>query len=155
MGIRVKAAIGAIVILASTSGISGAMASPKKVDPDSLPLSSPSIPKQVDKITDLNRYWVDDSLGGQAKFLFGVPTYDDVRATRSAKNLEKFYTETLRQQSDSPIVRTRDLESPFCESLQGTPACSVAAQAPAPAPAPQPFIPEPLPPAPAPVPALY
>jgi hypothetical protein len=153
MGIRVKAAIGAVLILASASGISGAIASPKKVDPDSLPLNNPTIPQEVDKITDLNRYWVDDSLGGQAKFLFGVPSYDDVRVTRSAKKIEKFYKDTLQQQSDSPIVRTRDLESPFCESLQGTPACSVAAQAPAPPPAPQPFIPAPPPPAP--VPALY
>ncbi len=154
MGIRVKAAIGAVVILASSSSISGAMANPKKVDPDSLPLHNPTIPQEVDNITDLNRYWVDDSLGGQAKFLFGVPSYDDVRVTRSAKKLEKFYNEVVRQQTDSPIVRTRDLESPFCESLQGTPVCSVAAQAPAPAPVPQPYIPPAPPPAP-PVPALY
>ncbi len=153
MGIKVKAAISAGVILACFSSISEAMAKPRRVDPDSLPLKSVSYPQQVDSVSDFNRYWVDDSLGGSAMFLFGAPDYNDVRVTRSGQRIERFYQDVLRQQGDSPIVRTRDLESPFCESLQGTPACSVAVQAPPPAPAPPPFIPAPPPPAP--VPALY
>ncbi|MBW4553000.1 MAG: hypothetical protein KME35_18100 [Aphanocapsa sp. GSE-SYN-MK-11-07L] len=152
MGIKVKAAICAGVMLACFSGISEAMANPRRVDPDSLPLKSVSFPQQIDSVSDFNRYWVDDTIGGGAMFIFGAPTFNDIRLTRAGQRIERFYQDVLRQQGDSPIVRTRDLESPFCESLQGTPACSVVVQAPPP-PAPQPFIPAPPPPAP--VPALY
>jgi hypothetical protein len=155
VGIKTKALLGAMVVLAAISSASEAQAG-KKINPEDLPLHGLSVGEQMDQEAILWRYYLDDSLGGEAIFLFGVPNYNDTRQTRAGKRIEAYYNDLLRQQSDSPIVRTRDLQSPYCSSLLGTATgCDLAVQPP---PTPMPPMPM-LPPAPmmppAPVPALY
>lgn len=154
-GVKTRTVLGAMVILTAISTASAANAG-KRVNPDDLPLSGSSIPAAMLDTAGFWRYYLDASLGGQAIFVFGAPNYNDTRLNRAGERIEKFYNDVLRQQSyDSPIVRTRDLESPYCSSLLGTAtACDLAVQPP---PVPQPPIipPAPMLPPPAPVPALY
>jgi hypothetical protein len=121
---------------------------------DERPLRQPSIPATADRVTDFYGYWDNANLSGQAQFLFGLPNYRAQRIERAARRLNNFYDDIRDQQPGQSIVRTRDMISPFCDSLLDVVPCGVSVQppmAPPPAIAPMPVAP-PAPPA---VPALY
>jgi hypothetical protein len=133
-----------------------AIAIPRRITvSDELPLNRPTVPEALEEIDGTNRYYFDDTLGGNAVFTFGVPSYKDRDITKITSRVEEFYRDQLRQQTQvSPEVRTRDLANPFCTSLLGTtPSCNLAAE-PLP-PAPAPVLPPAPPPPAAPFPVLY
>uniref|UniRef100_B8HTT3 Uncharacterized protein n=1 Tax=Cyanothece sp. (strain PCC 7425 / ATCC 29141) TaxID=395961 RepID=B8HTT3_CYAP4 len=129
---------------------------------DSLPLNQPSVSAALDRISELNTNWFEDTISGDTEFIFGFsrhgwPPYKDLQLSETGQRIQNFYEDYLAQQSSSVTIRTRDLASPFCTSLLGlVPPCNVAVQAPAPQPAPViPPMAPPLPPQAPPVPALY
>jgi hypothetical protein len=150
MGVRGKILVAAMAALAIPAWGSVAQAS-EAINFEELPLRRPSIPDVTDKITDLNTYWDDHSIAGQARFTFGLPDYKANRIVRNARDIQNFYQDLLYQQPGQNILRTRDLNNPFCDSLLDSPSPCAAAVVPV---APQPVIPR-LPMAPPPVPALY
>lgn len=81
------------------------------------PLHQSSFPEAVDRNTDLNSFWDEASTGGDAKFLFGLQ-YKDNQLTKDARRIQVMYQDMLEQQdADHPIVRTRDMPSPYNTSL--------------------------------------
>jgi hypothetical protein len=80
-------------------------------------LAGISIPDAVDYNSRASLHETDDSWGGDAKFMFGLE-YRDRTITKTAGHLEALYRDLLHQQDiDNPIMRTRDLPSPFGTSL--------------------------------------
>ncbi|NJN23886.1 MAG: hypothetical protein HC810_05170 [Acaryochloridaceae cyanobacterium RL_2_7] len=76
-----------------------------------------TIPDVVDHNSRLNDYYRDDSILGDAKFVFGAK-FADHSIRKSAKQVEALYLDLLKQQDqDYPIVRTRDLPTPFTTSI--------------------------------------
>ena len=76
-----------------------------------------SIPDTVDHNSRINDYYRDDSMLGDAKFIFGAE-FTDHTIRKSARQVETLYHDLLKQQSESDeIVRTQDLPSPFTTSI--------------------------------------
>lgn len=153
MGVRKTLLLAALAVMAVPVWSGAAFA--REMDLEERPLRQPSIPATADHITDLYGYWGDSSFAGQAKFLFGAPNYKAQQIERSARRVQNFYDDIREQQPGQSIIRTRDMISPFCDSLLDTIPCGVSVQPPV-APAPRPFLPTPpMAPPPPPVPALY
>ena len=109
LGLGVLTAIGLITASASVAQVAPG-------DPLNS-LSAPTIPAAADQKAELDKFWPESSIVGDAAFMFGIQ-YDDIKIRNSAQRLSTFYRDLLRQQSeDQPIIRTRDLESPFSSSL--------------------------------------
>ena len=80
-------------------------------------LGGKSIPNVVDYNSRLNDYYKDDSILGDAKFIFGG-SFADHSIRKAARQTEALYLDLLDQQDrDHPIVRTRDLPNPFSTSI--------------------------------------
>ncbi|BAC08350.1 hypothetical protein [Thermosynechococcus vestitus] len=128
------------------------------IDPQQFPVTQPTLPQALERIDDSQRYWEDESIAGDAAFAFGAPSYRDNDITKRARRINYLSEDAWYQQSNQPPVRTRDLDSPFCTSMYGTPfPCNLRVESPLPPSQPPFFAPPPRPaamPAP-PVRALY
>lgn len=81
------------------------------------PLRQPTISEALDRQSNLDSYWTDEDLGGDANFAFSVETPEGV-IRDAAQRVEAIYKDLLQQQDDDfPIVRTRDLANPYATSL--------------------------------------
>ncbi|NCJ07183.1 hypothetical protein GS597_11840 [Synechococcales cyanobacterium C] len=81
------------------------------------PLNAPTLPQVVDQKAELDKFWPESSFTGDASFMFGIQ-YDDIKIRNATKRLSVFSRDVLRQQGeDQPIIRTRDLVSPFSTSV--------------------------------------
>jgi hypothetical protein len=155
MGVQKTLLVAVLAVLAVPAW--GGAAFAREMDIEERPLRQPSIPATADHVTDFNGYWGDSSLSGQARFLFGLPNYKTQQLERSARRLERFYNDIRDQQPGQAIIRTRDMISPFCDSMLDVVPCGAApVQPPVPVLAP-PIMPPspPVMPPPPPVPALY
>lgn len=82
------------------------------------PLSQPSIPEAVDKVTGQDLYWKELGIEDDAKWIFGL-VHGEKRIQKRGQRFEVLYTDVLRQQNeDHAITRTQDLSNPFGTSLQ-------------------------------------
>lgn len=89
----------------------------QEVDPLDQPLRQPTISETLDQQSNLDSYWEDESLGGDANFAFSVETPEGV-IRDAAERVEVMYKDLLQQQDDDfPTVRTRDLANPYATSL--------------------------------------
>ena len=80
-------------------------------------LRGTSIPEVVDYNTRINSFYKDAGVLGDTKFTFGVG-YSDNMIRKVARQTEALYLDLIQQQDDDyPIVRTRDLPSPFTTSI--------------------------------------
>lgn len=124
---------------------------------DNAPLDIPTIPEAFTRIDGERGFYRYESILGDAIFLFGLPSYQDKDLAEVGRRVNILYRDMIQQQGGSDVLRTRDLDTPYCTSLYGnTPPCNFVVDNPIPPPTPTYFFPEPapLPPAP-PVPALY
>ena len=81
------------------------------------PLSQPSVPEAVEKVTGQELFWQDRGILADAKWLFGFD-YGDLRLQKQGQRFETLYTDVLKQQSENhAIIRTQDLVNPFGTSL--------------------------------------
>jgi hypothetical protein len=81
------------------------------------PLSQPSIPTAFDKATGADKYWKENGIVDDAKWIFGIE-HGEKRIERRAKAFDALYTDVLKQQTeDHAIMRTQDLSNPFGTSL--------------------------------------
>lgn len=81
------------------------------------PLHQPTISETLDKQSNLDTYWSDTDIGGDANFLFSFDTPEGV-IKKSAERVEVIYKDLLQQQDDDfPTMRTRDLANPYETSL--------------------------------------
>ncbi|BCX12070.1 MAG: hypothetical protein KatS3mg067_1008 [Thermosynechococcus sp.] len=116
------------------------------VDLNQLPISQPTLPEAIDRISGTQGYWRDDSIAGDAAFTFGAPTYRDNDISNRAQQINYFSTDAWYQQSNHPPIRTRDLDSPFCTSMYGTPfPCNLMVESSLPPSQPPLFAPPPRP----------
>lgn len=146
MGVRFKHWSGGIAL--ATLVLTGqGLAMAQDVDPMDQPLDQPTIFSTLDQQSKLDSYFKTESLGGDAKFLFGLDTPE--RAIRnSAKHIEVIYKDLLQQQDDDfPTMRTRDLANPYDTSVSELQSFSGIGNS-EPAPAPQ-YIPSAAPSVPA------
>lgn len=89
----------------------------QEVDPFDQPLHQPTISETLDQQSNLDSYWEDESVGGDANFAFSVETPEGV-IKDAAERIEVIYKDLLQQQDDDfPTVRTRDLANPYATSL--------------------------------------
>ncbi|WP_299488244.1 hypothetical protein [Acaryochloris sp. IP29b_bin.137] len=89
----------------------------QEVDPSEQPLHQSTISETLDRQSNLDSYWADEDLGGDANFAFSVETPEGV-IRDSAERIEVIYKDLLQQQDDDfPTVRTRDLANPYATSL--------------------------------------
>lgn len=80
-------------------------------------LGTPTIPEAIEQAVSQDTYFRDQSLAGDARFLFGLD-YNEAKLNQDAQRLEALYQDLQRQQAqDSPIIRTRDLANPYTASL--------------------------------------
>ena len=108
-------ALGGLFIVVSAMGLGAPMSSAEEVNEDQLRDSS--IPAAVDYNSRLSNYYRDDSLLGDAKFFSGY-TFGDNAIRKATRQTEALYRDLLQQQDDDyPVVRTRDLPSPFTTSI--------------------------------------
>lgn len=124
---------------------------------DDIPLSYPSIPEAFVRIDGERNFYGDASMIGDSFFLLGLPSFKDNELVGIGRRVNILYRDMLQQQGGTEVLRTRDLDTPFCTSLYGNTApCNFVVENPIPPPTPTYFFPEPapLPPAP-PVRALY
>lgn len=83
-------------------------------------LGTPTIPEAIEQAVSQDTYFRDQSLAGDARFLFGLD-YNEAKLNQDAQRLEALYQDLQRQQAqDSPIIRTRDLANPYTASLLDT-----------------------------------
>lgn len=81
------------------------------------PLAGPSIPEVIDNNSNINNYYSEESIGGDAEFFFSIKAADR-EISKTSKRIEALYKDLLHQQDiDNPIIRTKDLPSPFSTSL--------------------------------------
>lgn len=116
MGLSFKHWSGGIV-LATLILIGNGVALAQDVDPIDRPLRQPTISETLDQQSNLDSYWEDEDLGGDANFAFSVDTPEGV-IRDAAERVEIIYKDLLQQQDDDfPTVRTRDLANPYATSL--------------------------------------
>lgn len=119
MGMRLKELFLGGIATAGVLWLSAAQAQEVRVDQTQL--GAPTIPQAIDQAIALEDYFQDQSLGGDARFLFGLD-YGEAAINRSARRLEALYRDLQQQQAnDSPILRTRDLTTPYTTSLLSEP----------------------------------
>ncbi len=86
------------------------------------PLNQPEIPEVVDVLGRSNTFWFEQTGGGDALWLFGFELenfYRENVLARVGRRVEALYNDLLQQQSQNdPLIRTRDLETPYNTSLQ-------------------------------------
>lgn len=117
MGLSFKLWSGGIT-LATLILTGNGVALAQEVNPLDQPLRQPTISKTLDQQSNLDSYWEDESLGGDANFLFSVDTPEGA-IRDAAKRIEVIYKDLLQQQDDDfPTVRTRDLANPYTTSLR-------------------------------------
>lgn len=81
------------------------------------PLNRPTVSETLDQANGFDSYWEDESIGGDANFLFSAESPERV-ILNSSDRIEAVYKDLLKQQDeDSPILRTRDLANPYETSL--------------------------------------
>ena len=81
-------------------------------------LSGSSISDVIDHNSRIDDFFKDVSIGGDAKFSFGT-SYADDEIAKAARQTEALYRDLLEQQNnDNPVVRTRDLPTPFSTSIR-------------------------------------
>lgn len=81
------------------------------------PLNQPSIPTTFDKATGADKFWKENGILDDAKWIFGIE-HGEKRIERRAKAFDAVYTDVLKQQTeDHAIIRTQDLSNPFGTSL--------------------------------------
>jgi len=145
----------AVVMLAAVVAPATAQSRRQPVNPQMYPVTRPTLPQAFEQIDGTQNYWVDESIAGDAMFVFGTPTYRDNDIINRGRRIHYVSNDAWYQQSNVPAIRTRDLDSPFCTSMYGTPyPCNLAVETPLPPPQPIFFAPPPPMPAP-PVRALY
>jgi hypothetical protein len=72
-------------------------------------------------------YFASRNLGGQIKWIFGIPAFPENSMKRDARAVFEVYQATMyRQMNSGPIVRTLDLPTPFPASLRTLPPTRVA-----------------------------
>ena len=111
--------------------------------------------------TDTKDFYTNRSIFQQTQNLFGLINQPENKISRDAGRVHNLYRRVLSQQlTNSPVLRTPDLPTPFYQSILTMPRTDLAQQLPVelpqPYPYPVPVTPAPLPPAPpAPVRALW
>jgi hypothetical protein len=116
MGVNIKRWSG-VVVLAALMSSAGSAGMAQEQAADLPPLSESSIPEVVDRNSNLDSFWKEAFIGGDAKFLFGL-SYDDNKVAKDARRIQVLYQDLLDQQDrDNPTVRTRDLPNPYDTSL--------------------------------------
>ncbi|MGB7414212.1 MAG: hypothetical protein WA902_08385 [Thermosynechococcaceae cyanobacterium] len=114
MGVTIKKWSG-VAVLATLLSSTGSAVLAQEAELPSLHQSS--FPEAVDRNTNLNSFWSEASIGGDAKFLFGLQ-YKDIQLDKDARRIQAMYQDMLKQQDDDhPTVRTRDMPSPYNTSL--------------------------------------
>jgi|GEM_PF-3843832 len=156
MGMKLAPLVGVAMLVAVITPAT-AQSRRQPVNPQMYPVSRPSIPQAFERIDGTQNYWVDESIAGDTMFVFGVPTYRDNDIVNRVRRINYVSNDAWYQQANTPVIRTRDLDNPFCTSMYGTPyPCNLAVETPLPPPQPTFFAPPPpVMPAPPPVPALY
>lgn len=146
MGVSFKHWSGGIALATLVLAGQG-LAVAQEVDPLERPLRQPTISETLDRQSNLESYWSDEDLGGDANFAFSVETPEGV-IRDAAQRVEVMYYDLLQQQDDDfPTVRTRDLANPYATSLLELQGLSGIGNS-EPAPAPQ-YVPQPAPAVPA------
>jgi hypothetical protein len=114
MGVNLKKWSGAFVLATLMSSTGSAVLAQEAELP---PLRQSNIPEVVDRNADLNSFWSEAFIGGDAKFFFGLE-YKENSLAKDARRIETLYQDLLDQQDrDNPTVRTRDIPSPYNTSL--------------------------------------
>ncbi|HIK36362.1 MAG TPA: hypothetical protein IGQ15_11880, partial [Thermosynechococcus sp. M98_K2018_005] len=128
-----------VAMLAAVAAPATAQSRRQSINPQQLPVTQPTLPEAFERIDGSLGYWRDESIAGDAAFTFGLPTYRDDDIVNRAQRINYVSTDAWYQQSNQPPVRTRDLDSPFCASMYGTPfPCNLMVESPLPPPQ-QPF----------------
>lgn len=118
------------------------------------PLRQSSIPETLDQQSNLDDYWVDQSVGGDANFAFSVDTPEG-KIRNASERVEAIYKDLVQEQDDDfPTMRTRDLENPYVTSLLELQSLSGTGNSEVEEPA-APPVPQYNPPPASPVPALW
>jgi len=109
-----KRTLGSLLIVLSGLGLI-APASYAEITEDRL--GGSSIPEVVDYNPRIYNYYQDDSLLGDAKFFSGL-SFSDNAIRKAARQSESLYRDLVFQQdNDNPVVKTKDLPSPFTTSI--------------------------------------
>ena len=109
-----KRALGSLLIVLSGMGLMAPMSSAETAEDQ---LGQSSIPEAVDYNSRINNYYRDDAILGDAKFFSGL-TYSDNSIRKSARQTEALYRDLVFQQdNDNPVVKTKDLPTPFSTSI--------------------------------------
>ncbi|HIK24785.1 MAG: hypothetical protein P3X23_002390 [Thermosynechococcus sp. Uc] len=136
-----------VVMLAAVVAPATAQNRRQPIDPQQLPITQPTLPQAFERIDGSQRYWQDESIAGDASFVFGAPTYRNNDIIHRARRINYLSTDAWYQQSNQPPIRTRDLDSPFCTSMYGTPfPCNLMVESPLPPPQQPLLTPTPPPP---------
>ncbi len=118
MGVRLRRLLLGGALLGS-SGLIGFNACAQAVRSNNQ-LGTPTIPQAIEQAVSQGTYFRDQSLEGDARFLFGID-YNEAKLNQDAQRLEALYRDLQQQQAqDSPIIRTRDLANPYTASLLET-----------------------------------
>lgn len=115
MGVRLRAVV-AGALFTATSIFVGKLQAQEMAEPQ-VQLGTPTIPEAIDRAIRLDDYFQDQSILGDTRFIFGLD-YEEADINRAAKRLEALYRALQQQQAnDSPIIRTRDLATPYTTTL--------------------------------------
>lgn len=109
-----KRTLGGLLIVLSGMSLMAPMSSAKPTEDQ---LGRSSIPEAVDYNSRLFNYHQDDSILGDAKFFSGL-TFSDNEIRKSSRQIEALYRDLVFQQdNDNPVIKTKDLPSPFTTSI--------------------------------------
>lgn len=115
MGVRLRGVVVGAVFMAT--GILASRAQAQEVAEPPARLGIPTIPQVIDRAVTLDDYFKDQSILGDTRFIFGLD-YEEADINRAAQRLEALYRDLQQQQADdSPIIRTRDLATPYTTTL--------------------------------------
>ncbi len=157
MGVKLTTTL-AVAALAWSGAATIAQAQSRDVNPSNFPVDQPTYIQAFQRIDGEAEFWSDiaavEGMFGDAIFMFGAPTYKDNDLFWVGKRVNVVYRDILSRQAGGTIIRTQDLDSPFCESFAQIPVCQMAAQPPLPPPPPVYYPPMFEPPA-RPIPARY
>jgi len=115
MGVRLRGVVVGAVFMATGILVSKSLAQEMVDSPARLGI--PTIPQTIDRAVTLDDYFQDQSILGDTRFIFGLD-YEEADINRAAQRLEALYRDLQQQQADdSPIIRTRDLMTPYTTTL--------------------------------------
>jgi hypothetical protein len=84
---------------------------------DNVPIKQSSVAEAVDRVSGVDKFWSDSSIGNEAIDLFFIKR-SEARVAKRSQDFDTVYKDLMKQQNeDQPMMRTQDIPNLYGTSL--------------------------------------